>query len=89
MILIVRFARKVTQSLRNSDALSRVNMNVYTTSVHITLILVYTFVSILNDDVAPSSFDDRFFRIATAFTFFTALLDIFMAYNVWFALDSE
>ena len=40
----------------------------------------------LTDNVYAGTFADSLFRVATSFVFFSGLLDIFVAYMVWFVL---
>ena len=64
-------------------------MNVLVTVMHISMVLAYTIISILNDNVYAGTFADSLFRVATSFVFFSGLLDIFVAYMVWFVLEDE
>jgi hypothetical protein len=61
-------------------------MNIMVTAMHITMIVAYTIISILNDNVYAGTFGNSLFRVATSFVFFSGLLDIFVAYMVWFVL---
>ena len=59
------------------------------TFTHIFLIIGYTTVSILNDN-----FDYKFSavsenRIATSFAFMSGVVDIFLAFMMWFVLDDD
>ena len=64
-------------------------MNVLVTVMHISMVLAYTIISILNDNVYAGTFADSLFRVATSFVFFSGLLDIFVAYMVWFVLEAD
>lgn len=64
-------------------------MNVFVTSLHIMMILAYTIITILNDNVYAGTFANSLFKVATSFVFFSGLLDMFVAYMVWFVLDDE
>ena len=64
-------------------------MNVLVTVMHILLVLAYTIISILNDNVYAGTFANSLFRVATSFVFFSGLLDIFLAYMAWFILEID
>ncbi len=64
-------------------------MNVLVTMMHISMVVAYTIISILNDNVYAGTFADSLFRVATSFVFFSGLIDIFVAYMVWFVLEAN
>jgi hypothetical protein len=68
-------------------------MNTLVTSVHVILILAYTVLSVLTDNVGlfngQSGYTVSFYTCATAWTFCGALMDIFLAYMMFFILDGE
>lgn len=59
------------------------------TTTHIVLIVGYTIISIMNDNIYAGTFAESLFRVATAFVFFSAILDIFVAYMMWFVFDDD
>ena len=98
MGFVVRYVKQQTQiSIHRSNNLQsqdenkdqRVQMNIMVTAMHITMIVAYTIISILNDNVYAGTFGNSLFRVATSFVFFSGLLDIFVAYMVWFVLQAQ
>ncbi len=70
-------------------------MHILTTAAHITLIFVYTALSILGDNVkhfdggAGNGYEVPSIRVLTAWVIIAGLQDIFMAFMMFFILDQE
>lgn len=64
-------------------------MNLMMTFTHITLILAYTLISFLNDNFDYQFRSNAENRIATSFAFISGVVDIFLAFMMWFVLDDE
>lgn len=94
LALTIRFVSNLTKepeyvrsTFQNGDFHQGIRVNLLVTSVHITLIAFYTIVSFLVDNLSPKFTLDAFYRLNTAFYFVSGLLDIFVAYMMWFLMD--
>ena len=64
-------------------------MNKLVTMTHISLISLYTLFNFLVDNFSGTIKTVSFYRLNTAYYFVSGLLDIFVAYVMWFVLDEE
>ena len=68
-------------------------MHILTTTAHITLIFVFTALSILGDNVkhfdggAGNGYDVPSIRVSIAWVIIAGLQDVFMAFMIFFILD--
>ena len=92
--LVVRFVRKITReplqyaaSLQNEDLQEKVGLNIFVTIAHIVIIFAYTVVLFVGDDFESKLTDDALYRSRSALLFFSMLLDVFIAYMMWFIAD--
>lgn len=94
--LVVRFVRKITRepllyaaSHQNEDLQEKVGLNVFVTIAHIVIIFAYTVVLFVGDDFESKLTDDALYRSRSALLFFSMLLDVFIAYMMWFIADED
>ncbi len=96
MVLVIKHVKRITKqpidrnsTLTGSDTLSqKVQMNFIVTASHIVLILTYTIVMFLADNFVSLQ-QNAVDRLNTSVFFFSGLLDLFMAYMMWFMTDGE
>lgn len=62
-------------------------MNTFVTLLHIVLVVSYTVISFLADDIFISEVKNRSLQIATIWYFLAATLDIFVAGMMFFIFD--
>jgi len=62
-------------------------MNTFVTAVHIILIVTYTLISFLADNVFVLKQETTSFRISSLWYCLAAVLDIFVAYMMFFVFD--
>ena len=65
----------------------KVRMNVFVTTLHIILILSYTGLSFVYNNFGFLNTIKEIDRMITAINFFSGLIDIFVAYMMWFIID--
>ncbi len=65
----------------------KVRMNVFVTTLHIILILSYTILSFIYNNFGFLNTIRDIDRMVTAINFFSGLIDIFVAYMMWFIVD--
>jgi len=68
---------------------SKTRINKLVTVAHIVLIGLYTLFNFLADNFAGVMKTDTFYRVNTCYYFTSGLIDIFVAYMMWFVLDEE
>ena len=94
MVLVVLYARKLTQQTKtilNESPQQKTRLNIFVTFFHITIITVYTIVSILRNNVAK--FDGKYgetlpvYRNGTTWIVWSGLLDLFLSTMIFFILD--
>jgi hypothetical protein len=100
-MLVVHFARKLAQpevvSFGNiqteSEQKQPREMQMLVTSTHVALILCYTLLTILTDNVQRfdgyAEANAAYWRVYCAWLFFGGLQDIFLANMIFFILDEE
>jgi hypothetical protein len=95
MILVIRHVRKITQQpthtylpeCMTSNVNEACKMNTLVTSVHIILIVTYTLMSFLADNVFILNQETTAVRVTSTWYSFAAIIDIFVAYMMFFILD--
>ena len=83
--LIYKMTRTVEMGREEVDAKLAINSLVTGSHICVTLVLTVTGSFILVYNVVPT----RYYRMATTFTFFSAVGDLFLSVILWFILDDE
>jgi hypothetical protein len=96
MVLIIRFVRKLTQpagtafeAIKTEAAQEQRQMHTLVTSIHVTLILLYTVLSVIAFNVYSASESVAAYRFSTAWFFFGGIQDMFLAFLMFFILNGE
>jgi heme/copper-type cytochrome/quinol oxidase subunit 2 len=94
MLLVLRHVRRITKQPidlipehMTSSVSEACRINTLVTSFHITLIVAYTLLSFLADNVYVNKQETTSFRISSLWYCLAAILDIFVAYMMFFIFD--
>jgi hypothetical protein len=92
--LVIRFVKKITRdplkfaaSLQSEELEEKVGLNIFVTVAHIVIIFAYTVVLFVGDNFESKLQVNALYRSRSALIFFSTLLDIFIAYMMWFIAD--
>lgn len=93
---VIRFVQKITKqpldfavTLQSEELQEKVGLNIFVTIAHIVIISAFTAVLFFGDNFASELPLNSLFRSRSALLFFSALLDIFIAYMMWFIADDD
>jgi len=96
LALVIRFVRRITSqpiqyavSLQSEELQAKVGLNTAVTATHIVIITAYTAVLFVGDNFESVFSPDTIFRLRTCLIILSVVLDIFIAYMMWFMMDED